>query len=171
MWPQLLCNRAAAGTRAFATPLKSWLPRPVIPQQTAGKESNNLANVALAPDFTNRTRYSLLASVPIRCRWEYVFHHWLGVQQGGAPDGGQADWYGIDQYLYSIILSVALISMFLTPFVNQAVTPLYRLQRRWFKQEPLQSINLGDAALEDHVIIAGAGRVGQFVAHAKESVL
>ena len=31
---------------------------------------------------------------------EYVFHHWLGLQEDGAPGSGQADWYGIDQYLY-----------------------------------------------------------------------
>ena len=70
----------------------------------------------------------------------------------------------IDPYLYSLILSVALITMLLTPFAAQATAPLYRLQQRWFKREPLESMNLDEGALHDHVIIAGAGRVGQYAA-------
>ena len=67
---------------------------------TTGGEANDPAGVALTPDFTNRTRYSWLAGLPLSCRLEYVFHHWLGVQADGAADGGDAEWYGIDQYLY-----------------------------------------------------------------------
>lgn len=66
-----------------------------------GKEYNNQANLNLARnDFENRTRYSWLVGLPLTCRMEYVFHHWLGAQQDGALDGGAAYWYGIDQYLY-----------------------------------------------------------------------
>jgi len=64
-----------------------------------GKEFNNLAGLNIQPEFTNRTRYSWLVGVPINCKTEYIFHHWLGVQEDGAPDGDRADWYGIDQYL------------------------------------------------------------------------
>lgn len=64
-----------------------------------GEETNNLAGVALNPGFTNRTRYSYLASMPIACRTDYVFHHWLGMQEEGAADGSDAHWYGVDQYL------------------------------------------------------------------------
>lgn len=53
--------------------------------------------------FSNRTRYSLLAGVPLLKGLDYVFHHWLGTQQNGAVGGGQAKWYGIDQYLYYTI--------------------------------------------------------------------
>ena len=35
-----------------------------------------------------------------RADCEYVFHQWLGSQVTGAPGGGTALWYGIDQYLY-----------------------------------------------------------------------
>ena len=66
----------------------------------SGKDYNDLAGVAPTQNFTNRTRYSWLVSVPLGCRTEYVFHHWLGFQEHGAPDGGQAEWYGVDQYLY-----------------------------------------------------------------------
>jgi hypothetical protein len=67
---------------------------------TTGKEFNNLAGLDIVEDFTNRTRYSWIVDLPLTCRLEYVFHHWLGLQANGAPDGGQADWYGIDQYLF-----------------------------------------------------------------------
>lgn len=66
---------------------------------TTGDETNNLAGLPIATDFTNRTRYSWIASLPVTCRTEYVFHHWLGFQEQGAAGGERADWYGIDQYL------------------------------------------------------------------------
>jgi hypothetical protein len=66
---------------------------------TTGDDYNDLAGVAPSQDFTNRTRYSWLVGLPLTCKLDYVFHHWLGLQENGAPDGGQADWYGIDQYL------------------------------------------------------------------------
>lgn len=70
---------------------------------TSGKEFNNLANLDIQTEYTNRTRYSWLVGVPVCCQWEYVFHHWLGFQQHGNAAGGQANWYGIDQYLYYTI--------------------------------------------------------------------
>ncbi|WP_419188268.1 outer membrane beta-barrel protein [Stieleria bergensis] len=37
------------------------------------------------------------------CKWDDVFHHWLGLQEASSADGGQADWDGIGQYLtYSV---------------------------------------------------------------------
>lgn len=66
---------------------------------TTGDDYNNAAGVAPTDDFTNRTRYSWLVGVPLTCRVDYVFHHWLGLQENGAADGTQAEWYGIDQYL------------------------------------------------------------------------
>ncbi len=70
---------------------------------TTGKEFNDPASVALTSGYTNRTRYSWIVSLPVTCRMEYVFHHWLGFQEDGAADGGRADWYGVDQYLYYTI--------------------------------------------------------------------
>lgn len=69
----------------------------------------------------NRTRYSLIVDVNPTCRLQYVFHHWLGLQDDGRflptgvgpvgsvagprsptgpSTGGTALWYGVDQYLY-----------------------------------------------------------------------
>jgi hypothetical protein len=50
--------------------------------------------------YSNRTRYSFLLSTQLGARTEYVFHQWLGSQALGAPGGGTALWYGIDQYMY-----------------------------------------------------------------------
>jgi hypothetical protein len=59
------------------------------------------ANPPEAPNsYANRTRYSYLLDLTPTDRWEYVFHHWLGFQENGAPGGATAWWYGIDQYLY-----------------------------------------------------------------------
>lgn len=68
-----------------------------------GKEFNNSAGLAIPDDFTNRTRFSLLAGTPIRCNNEYVFHYWSGVQEDGSFGGDNANWYGIDQYVYHTI--------------------------------------------------------------------
>jgi hypothetical protein len=65
-----------------------------------GEDINNPGGLPIANAFTNRTRYSWLASCPVGCNSQYVFHQWLGSQDQGALDGGTAYWYGIDQYLY-----------------------------------------------------------------------
>ncbi|HER62818.1 MAG TPA: portal protein, partial [Desulfobacteraceae bacterium] len=71
----------------------------------------------------------------------------------------------IDTRLYSMVLATAVISMVATPFVSSLATPLYRLKRHFFQHEPLQSKNLPREGLNNHVIIAGGGRVGQHIAH------
>ena len=70
----------------------------------------------------------------------------------------------IDRELYSLVLNTAIITMVFTPIVSGLSTPLYALRKRWFKHEPLQTINLPQTGLHDHLIIAGGGRVGQYVA-------
>lgn len=70
----------------------------------------------------------------------------------------------IDQSLYSLILSVSVLSMMLTPFASAMAAPLYKLKKRLFKYEPLQTENIPHSGLKDHVVIAGGGRVGQHIA-------
>jgi CPA2 family monovalent cation:H+ antiporter-2 len=70
----------------------------------------------------------------------------------------------IDRELYSLVLNTAIITMVLTPIVSGLSTPLYALRKRWFKHEALQTINLPKTGLHGHVIIAGGGRIGQYVA-------
>jgi len=70
----------------------------------------------------------------------------------------------IDGDFYSGILAVTLLTMFLTPFVSGATGPIYDRIRRLRKREPTLTLNIEREDLHDHVIIAGAGRVGAAVA-------
>jgi CPA2 family monovalent cation:H+ antiporter-2 len=70
----------------------------------------------------------------------------------------------IDRELYSLVLNTAIITMVFTPIVSSLGAPLYALRKRWSKHEPLQTINLPKKGLHGHVIIAGGGKVGQYVA-------
>jgi CPA2 family monovalent cation:H+ antiporter-2 len=71
----------------------------------------------------------------------------------------------ISNELFSLILVTTVITMILTPFLSGLTAPLYAVRRRWFKHEPLQTLNLPETGLHHHVIIAGAGRVGSYVAN------
>ena len=66
--------------------------------------------------------------------------------------------------LYSVIMSVTLVSMFLTPFVSGATAPVYGFLRRRRRDEPTLTINISREELHDHVVMAGAGYMGRTVA-------
>jgi monovalent cation:H+ antiporter-2, CPA2 family len=70
----------------------------------------------------------------------------------------------IDANLYSLTLTVAIVTMLLTPLLSGFTGPLHALRQRWFPIEPVQTVNLPKAGLHGHVVIAGGGRVGQYVA-------
>lgn len=70
----------------------------------------------------------------------------------------------IDQNTYSLVLAVSVLSMLVTPFISALATPLYKFKRRFYKHEPLQTENIPSAGFKDHVVIAGGGRVGQYIA-------
>jgi CPA2 family monovalent cation:H+ antiporter-2 len=72
--------------------------------------------------------------------------------------------HSISTELYALTLTTAIVTMILTPLISGLTAPLYALRKRWFKREPLQTINLPKAGLHDHVIIAGGGQIGQYVA-------
>ncbi len=66
-----------------------------------GDEFNNEAqDAAVTDDFTARTNFSWLVGVPVCCQLDYVAHAFYGVQDDIAAAGGEANWYGIDHYLY-----------------------------------------------------------------------
>ena len=62
--------------------------------------------------------------------------------------------------LYSLILTVAILTMVLTPLISGQTGRLYAIRKRWFRHEKLESSNMPEAGLSNHVIIAGGGRVG-----------
>lgn len=70
----------------------------------------------------------------------------------------------IDEGLYAFALTVAVVTMLITPFVSQLAPRLYAIRQRHLKHEPLQTINLPETSLRQHIVIVGAGRVGHYVA-------
>jgi len=66
----------------------------------------------------------------------------------------------ISHEVYSLVLSTAIITMFLTPIISGQTSRLYALRKRWFQHEPLDTINFPESGLQNHVIIVGGGRVG-----------
>lgn len=70
----------------------------------------------------------------------------------------------IDFQLYSLVLSVSVFSMMISPFVSSLAGPLYSLKKRLIKQESPEMANMPDNGFRDHTVIAGGGRVGQHVA-------
>ena len=66
--------------------------------------------------------------------------------------------------LYSLIMAVTLVTMFLTPFVSAATTPVYGFLKSRRRDEPVLTINIAHEELHDHVVMAGAGHMGRTVA-------
>jgi CPA2 family monovalent cation:H+ antiporter-2 len=62
--------------------------------------------------------------------------------------------------VYSLVLTVAVLTMVLTPLISGQTSRLYALRKRWFRHEPLETVNLPETGLRNHVVIAGCGRVG-----------
>lgn len=71
----------------------------------------------------------------------------------------------IDNELYSLVLTVAILSMALTPLISGQTARLYALRRRWFRHERLETTNLSGQELRGHVVILGGGTIGLEVAH------
>ena len=66
--------------------------------------------------------------------------------------------------LYTLVLNTAVITMALTPLLSGLTSPIYAAVSRRRGSEPMQTMNVRDSALRDHVIVAGAGRVGLRIA-------
>ncbi|MCB0016229.1 MAG: cation:proton antiporter [Anaerolineales bacterium] len=71
----------------------------------------------------------------------------------------------ISEDLYAFALTVAVVTMLITPLISGLAAPLYARRRRRFGGEPLQTINLPETGLDDHIVIAGGGQVGSYIAH------
>ncbi|ACN14500.1 proton/hydrogen exchanger family protein [Desulforapulum autotrophicum HRM2] len=78
--------------------------------------------------------------------------------------------HSISADFYSLILTTTIITMFLTPFVSGWTTPLYALRNKWGKAYTFQTINLPEQGLKDHLVIAGGGRVGQYIADVLQKI-
>lgn len=70
----------------------------------------------------------------------------------------------ITSEFYSIVLTATVISMILTPPISGQTSRLYAVRRKFFPHEPLETMNLPEQGLRDHVVIVGNGRVGSRIA-------
>lgn len=86
------------GSAKYTAGSKKWWSSFAI--ITGPQQDNPGGQPTVVNAVANRTRYSLLFDATPTDRLEYVFHHWLGLQNQGRPFGGTALWYGIDQYMY-----------------------------------------------------------------------
>lgn len=76
----------------------------------------------------------------------------------------------IDHDSYSIMLSVAVITMFISPFLSMLTTPLYSLKKKKNIDDSYQAYNLSQETKAERIVIAGGGRLGSYVGCAlKES--
>jgi len=66
----------------------------------------------------------------------------------------------ISDEFYNVFLTMAVITMVLTPLVSSQTSRLYGLKKRWFRHEPLESLNFPEDTFRNHVVIAGCGRIG-----------
>jgi CPA2 family monovalent cation:H+ antiporter-2 len=72
----------------------------------------------------------------------------------------------ITDQVYALVLNAAVATMALTPVVSGATPWIYERIRRRQPEERIEVINIPDAGLADHVVIAGGGRVGRSIADA-----
>ncbi len=76
----------------------------------------------------------------------------------------------IDSDLYALMLNTAIFTMLLTPALSSLTAPLYALKKKFFRHETLQTVNLPDTGLHDHVVIAGGGQTGSYTAQVLKSL-
>jgi CPA2 family monovalent cation:H+ antiporter-2 len=67
----------------------------------------------------------------------------------------------ISPEFYSLILTMTIVTMVLTPLTSGLTAPLYSFWGRWFRPISLEPLNFPKMGLQDHLVIAGGGRVGK----------
>jgi monovalent cation:H+ antiporter-2, CPA2 family len=66
----------------------------------------------------------------------------------------------ISSEFYNMFLTMAVVTMVLTPFISSQTSRFYSLKKRFLKHEALESLNFPENELRHHVVIAGCGRIG-----------
>lgn len=72
--------------------------------------------------------------------------------------------HSISSDFYALILNTTIVTMVLTPMLAALTAPIYSFFGRWFRPIPLQPLHFPKRDLKDHLVIAGGGRVGRYVA-------
>jgi CPA2 family monovalent cation:H+ antiporter-2 len=70
----------------------------------------------------------------------------------------------IDQDLYALVLTAAILTMALTPLISGQTARVYGWLQKRAPVRPLESMHLPEDGLREHVVLAGGGRVGRQVA-------
>lgn len=72
--------------------------------------------------------------------------------------------HSITSDFYSLVLTVTIVTMLLTPLISGLTSPLYFFLRRRLNLSTLEPLHFPKTDLQDHFVIAGGGRVGRYVA-------
>lgn len=132
--------------------------------------SANLSKILLIVLFVTLCKFSVFSSISVVFKYRNIIPLALGLSlaQIGefsfvlARTGVQNSI--IDKDFYSLILSVSVITMILSPFLSMLSAPLYSMKTKWFRHEPFVTINIPEEGLNSHLIIAGGGRIGSQIA-------
>jgi CPA2 family monovalent cation:H+ antiporter-2 len=73
--------------------------------------------------------------------------------------------HSISSEFYSLVLTMTIVTMLLTPFISGLTGPVYSVWCRWRKPVPLDPLHFPQTGLHDHLVIAGGGRIGNSIAH------
>ncbi len=76
----------------------------------------------------------------------------------------------INAEFYSLILTTTIITMILTPILSAQTSRLYALKKHFYKSEKLETASLPDEGLQNHIVIAGGGKIGFQVARAMQQL-
>jgi CPA2 family monovalent cation:H+ antiporter-2 len=74
------------------------------------------------------------------------------------------DTHSISPEFYSLVLTMTVVTMVLTPFISGLTGSIYAYCGRWFRPVPLEPVHFPKRDLKNHLVIAGGGRVGRHVA-------
>jgi CPA2 family monovalent cation:H+ antiporter-2 len=70
----------------------------------------------------------------------------------------------IGEELYSMVLTVAIVTMVLTPLISGQTANIYKFLKKRSRSEKLETSNLDSKSLSGHIVIAGGGRIGRQIA-------
>jgi CPA2 family monovalent cation:H+ antiporter-2 len=70
----------------------------------------------------------------------------------------------ISPEFYSLVLTMTVVTMVLTPLLASLTAPIYGLCGRWLESVCTEPVHFPKRDLKDHLVIAGGGRVGRYVA-------
>lgn len=71
----------------------------------------------------------------------------------------------LSEDVYALILSASIVTMIVSPFLARLTLPLYRLKKKLTRSEDIvECFNIEEEDMQDHIVIAGGGRVGKLLA-------